>query len=193
MDGCTPHFKCALELPNSLMSHVVGHQGQGLKQALDISSACLAAFMVGSANRDCWYITIQGTNQQISEALMVIRKWIARKQVHILWKQCSGNIVPAPLGNTALSTPTPTVSCTHSSPSVFPSEDIDCYPCYLACSVPPSRLADVECSHGGHTSFCDGHDFTNDPLYTGAWCQISYYKLSNGVGNCSCSLSCCMW
>ncbi|KAG5349467.1 hypothetical protein C0989_003617 [Termitomyces sp. Mn162] len=31
INGCTPCFKCTLELPNSLVVHVVGHQGQGLK------------------------------------------------------------------------------------------------------------------------------------------------------------------
>ncbi|KNZ77475.1 hypothetical protein J132_05433 [Termitomyces sp. J132] len=79
MDGCTPHFECALKLPNSLVAHMVGHQGQGLKQALDISGACLAAFMVGSAGGDCWFVSIWGSDQQIGEALVVIGKQIAKK------------------------------------------------------------------------------------------------------------------
>ncbi|KAG5730769.1 hypothetical protein E4T56_gene3470 [Termitomyces sp. T112] len=36
--------------------HVVGHQKQGLEQALDISGACLAAFTVSSVEGDCWFI-----------------------------------------------------------------------------------------------------------------------------------------
>ncbi|KNZ72714.1 hypothetical protein J132_02148 [Termitomyces sp. J132] len=113
MDGHTPHFECTLELPDSLVAHMVGHQGQGLKQALDISSACLAAFTVSSAGGYHWFVSIRGSNQQIGEALVVIGKWITNKQVRVLWKQCSGNVtpavaVPAPLGSTTSSTPTAT-------------------------------------------------------------------------------------
>ncbi|KAG5338154.1 hypothetical protein C0989_008140 [Termitomyces sp. Mn162] len=113
MDGCTPCFKCALELLDSLVAHVVGHQGQGLKQALNISGACLAVFTVSLAGGDHWFVSIRGSNQQIGEALMVIEKQIAKKQVRILRKQCPSNVVPAvavpaPLGSTALSTPTST-------------------------------------------------------------------------------------
>ncbi|KAG5348688.1 hypothetical protein C0989_008922, partial [Termitomyces sp. Mn162] len=84
MDGHTPHFECVLELPDSLVVHVVGHQGQGLKQALNISGTCLAAFTVSSAKGDCQFISIQGSNRQIGEALVIIGKQIAKKQVHIL-------------------------------------------------------------------------------------------------------------
>ncbi|KAG5350931.1 hypothetical protein C0989_008617 [Termitomyces sp. Mn162] len=113
MDGYTPCFECTLELPNSLVVHMVCHQGQGLKQALDISSAHLAAFMVSSAGGDHWFVSIQSSDQQIGEALVVIGKQIAKKQVHIPQKQCSGNIAPAvaalaPLGSTVLSSPTST-------------------------------------------------------------------------------------
>ncbi|KAG5348630.1 hypothetical protein C0989_009360 [Termitomyces sp. Mn162] len=74
MDGHTPCFKYVVELPDSLVAHVVGHQGQGLKQALDISGACLAAFTVSSAGGDHQFVSIQGSNQQIGEALVVIGK-----------------------------------------------------------------------------------------------------------------------
>ncbi|KAG5352870.1 hypothetical protein C0989_012400 [Termitomyces sp. Mn162] len=110
-DGHTPYFKCALELPNSLVPHVVGHQGQGLKQALNISSTHLAAFTVNLVGGDYWFVSIWGSDQQIGEALVVIGKWIAKKQVHVPWKQCSGNVALAvaalaPSGSTVLCTPT---------------------------------------------------------------------------------------
>ena len=79
MDGRTPCFECALELPDSLVVRVGGHQGCGLKQALNISGACLSAFSTGSRDRDCHYVTIWGTNQQIGEALVVLGKRIAKK------------------------------------------------------------------------------------------------------------------
>ncbi|KNZ73643.1 hypothetical protein J132_10499 [Termitomyces sp. J132] len=78
-DSHTPHFECALKLPNSLVTHVVGHQGQGLKQALDISSSCLAAFMVSLAGGDHQFVSIWSSDQQIGEALVVIGKWIGKK------------------------------------------------------------------------------------------------------------------
>ncbi|KAG5351622.1 hypothetical protein C0989_005590 [Termitomyces sp. Mn162] len=79
MDGHTLCFGCALKLPNSLVAHMVGHQRQSLKQALDISGTHLAAFTVGLVGGDCWYDSIRGSDQQIGEALMVIGKWIAKK------------------------------------------------------------------------------------------------------------------
>ena len=94
MDGRTPRFKCALKLPDSLVMHVVGHQGRGLKQALDISGACLSAFSTGLRDGNCHYITIQGTDQQIGEALVVFGKHIAKQCVHVPYKQCATKCPP---------------------------------------------------------------------------------------------------
>ncbi|KAG6873724.1 hypothetical protein C0992_008443 [Termitomyces sp. T32_za158] len=100
-------------LPDSLVAHVVGHQGQGLKQAHDLSGSRLAAFLVGSAGSEgrC-FVTIQGTDQQIGEALVVFEKHIAKKRVRAPQKQQSGNAalavaVPAPSREPASSTPKP--------------------------------------------------------------------------------------
>ncbi|KAG5716867.1 hypothetical protein E4T56_gene3383 [Termitomyces sp. T112] len=78
---------------------MVGYQGQDLKQALNISGTCLAAFMVSSAGGDCWFVSIQSSDQQIGEALV---------------KQCSGNVAPAvaalaPFGSIMSSTLTSTM------------------------------------------------------------------------------------
>ncbi|KAG6887228.1 hypothetical protein C0995_000305 [Termitomyces sp. Mi166 len=43
-DGQARRYECALEIPDSLVSHVIGHQGRGLKQAHDLSSSRLAAY-----------------------------------------------------------------------------------------------------------------------------------------------------
>ncbi|KAG6883275.1 hypothetical protein C0992_009220, partial [Termitomyces sp. T32_za158] len=93
-DGKVPRYECALELPDSLVAHVVGHQGRGLKQAHDLSGSRLAAFT------------------QIGEALVVFGKRITKKRVRAPRKQQSGNAalavaVPTPSGANASSTPKP--------------------------------------------------------------------------------------
>ncbi|KAG6858962.1 hypothetical protein C0995_012582, partial [Termitomyces sp. Mi166 len=68
------------------------HQGQGLKQAHNLSSSQLAAFAVGLAgNEGHQFVTIRGTDQQIGEALVVIGKGIAKCRVHTTQKQKTGN------------------------------------------------------------------------------------------------------
>ena len=102
MDGKTSGYKCALELPNSLVAHIVSHQGWGLKQAHDISSSQLAAFLVGPAgNSGHQFVTIRGINQQIGEVLVVFGKHIAKHCVCIPCKQYADNAalavaMPAP-------------------------------------------------------------------------------------------------
>ncbi|KAG6862855.1 hypothetical protein C0993_001215 [Termitomyces sp. T159_Od127] len=95
-NGKTPRYECALELPDSLVAHVVGHQGRGLKQAHDLSGSQLAAFSVGPAGSEGRrFVTIRGTDQQIGEALVVLGKRIAKKRVRAPRKQRSGNAAPA--------------------------------------------------------------------------------------------------
>ncbi|KAG6882857.1 hypothetical protein C0995_013577, partial [Termitomyces sp. Mi166 len=118
-DGQARRYECALEIPDSLMSHVIGHQEQGLKQAHDLSGSWLAAFAVGPAgNEGCRFITIRGTNQQIGEALVVIGKRIAKRRVRAPQKQKTGNSAP----NIAAPAPSPTASpATQATPSSLPA------------------------------------------------------------------------
>ncbi|KAG6898684.1 hypothetical protein C0995_008863, partial [Termitomyces sp. Mi166 len=107
INGQAQRYKCTLEIPNSLVSHVIRHQGQGLKQAHNLSSSWLVAFVVGPAeNEGCWFVTIRGTDQQIGEALVVIGKCIAKHRVHTPRKQKTNNAV---LGVAALA-PSPSNS-----------------------------------------------------------------------------------
>ncbi|KAG6871651.1 hypothetical protein C0995_001805 [Termitomyces sp. Mi166 len=120
-NGQAHRYKCALEIPDSLVSHVIGHQGWGLKQAHDLSGSRLAAFAVGPAgNEGRRFITIRGTNQQIGEALVVIEKHIGKCRVRAPQKQKTGNsalavAAPAPSPSdwdSALSTPRPSTQQT---------------------------------------------------------------------------------
>ncbi|KAG6898852.1 hypothetical protein C0995_008080 [Termitomyces sp. Mi166 len=91
-NGQAHRYKCALEISNSLVSHVIGHQRRGLKQAHDLSSSWLAAFAVGLArNEGHQFVTIRGTDQQIGEALVVIGKHITKHRVRAPQKQKTGN------------------------------------------------------------------------------------------------------
>ncbi|KAG6858610.1 hypothetical protein C0995_015328, partial [Termitomyces sp. Mi166 len=88
----TKHTISALKIPDSLVSHVIRHQGRGLKQAHNLSGSWLAAFAVGPAgNEGCRFVTIRGTDQQIGEALVVIGKRIAKCQVRTPRKQKTSN------------------------------------------------------------------------------------------------------
>ncbi|KAG6860686.1 hypothetical protein C0995_008678 [Termitomyces sp. Mi166 len=99
-NGQAQRYEYALKIPDSLVSHVIGHQGQGLKQAHDLSGSQFAVFAVSPArNEGRWFITIRGTDQHIGEALVVIGKHIAKCRVHTPQKQKTGN---AALGVAAL-------------------------------------------------------------------------------------------
>ncbi|KAG6867435.1 hypothetical protein C0993_002777 [Termitomyces sp. T159_Od127] len=109
-NGKTPCYKCTLKLPDSLVAHVIRHQGCGLKQAHDLSGSWLAAFSVGPADGEGRrFVFIQGTDQQIGEALVVLGKCIAKKRVCALRKQQSGNAALAPSREPASSTPKPSI------------------------------------------------------------------------------------
>ncbi|KAG6886492.1 hypothetical protein C0995_007392 [Termitomyces sp. Mi166 len=78
-NGQAQRYECMLEIPDSLVSHVIRHQGRGLKQAHNLSSSWLVAFVVGPAgNEGRWFVTIRSTDQQIGKALLVIGKRITK-------------------------------------------------------------------------------------------------------------------
>ncbi|KAG6858421.1 hypothetical protein C0995_016728, partial [Termitomyces sp. Mi166 len=55
-NGQAQRYECALEISNSLVLHVIGHQGQGLKQAHNLSSSQLAACVTnGPLYSNTWH------------------------------------------------------------------------------------------------------------------------------------------
>jgi len=85
------------------MGHVVGHGGRGLKQVTDISSARVSAFTQEMDGRLERLVSIRGTDKQLSDALVVLGKQIARKRVSAPKKKKKGmapsgpvNVAPGP-------------------------------------------------------------------------------------------------
>ncbi|KAG6887156.1 hypothetical protein C0995_000830 [Termitomyces sp. Mi166 len=80
-------------------------------------------------NKGRWFVTIRSTDQQIGEALVVIGKRIAKRQVHAPRKQKTSNAVPgvaAPAlspsnSGSVLSTPKPPTQQTQPLPTPTPS------------------------------------------------------------------------
>lgn len=112
-----PRYECVLELPDALVSHVVGRQGKGLKQTHDLSGSRLTAFTldVSGSVGDRRFVTIRGTDSQIGDALVVIGKRIAKKRVRVPRKKHGENASqepapPPPSGVSASSTPVPSTS-----------------------------------------------------------------------------------
>ncbi|KAG6859348.1 hypothetical protein C0995_009477 [Termitomyces sp. Mi166 len=128
--------------------------GQGLKQAHNLSSFQLAAFAVGPAgNKGCWFVTIRGTDQQISEALVVIGKCITKRRVRAPQKQKTGNSAP----KVAALAPSPSDS--DSAPSTpQPSTQLTRPPCST-----PSHLAATPATQATPLSLLAG-----SPMVTGS-------------------------
>ena len=77
-------FTMTCVIPDACAGHVIGRQGRGLKQVTNISGARVAAFSVKERDGPSFgqhHITIRGTEEQISAALGVVGKWLARQRV----------------------------------------------------------------------------------------------------------------
>ena len=92
--------------PDVTAAHVIRHGGKGLKQLHDISGTWVSAYTLTSGDER--HISIQGTDKQISDALMVLGKWMARK--HVCGPPAKKPVPPAP---------TPVNSATHAAPRSF--------------------------------------------------------------------------
>ncbi|KAF7292186.1 hypothetical protein MIND_01245900 [Mycena indigotica] len=73
-------FSCTLVVPDSAVGHIVGRGGKGLHQAHDTSGAQLHAYSDRAAPGER-RVSIRGTDQQISEALIALGKRFMRKRV----------------------------------------------------------------------------------------------------------------
>ena len=69
-------------IPNASAAHVIGQGGKGLRQVHDISGTRISAYSLVEGSNDERHVSIQGTNEQIGDALVVLGKWIARKRIH---------------------------------------------------------------------------------------------------------------
>jgi len=83
-------YSASLVLADNLVGHVIGRGRHGLKQVADISSACVS---VHSQEIDGYWerlVSMQGTNKQLGNILVVLGKRIAWKCVSVPKKKKEG-------------------------------------------------------------------------------------------------------
>ena len=105
-------FSASLVLADNLVGHVVGRGGCGLKQVADISSACVSVHSQEIDSHWEHLVSVQGTDKQLSDALVVLGKRIVWKCVTVPKKKKDslassglGNTGPSPSQRAALSKP----------------------------------------------------------------------------------------
>ena len=69
-------------IPDNSAMHVVGKGGKGLKQVHDIFDARVHAYALAIGSHNKHHISIWDTDLQIRDALVVLGKHVAHKQVH---------------------------------------------------------------------------------------------------------------
>ena len=80
-EGRPDRLLVTVVVPAATAGHVVGKAGKGLKQIHDISGARVTAYEVATSP-DERHLSLRGTDTQISDALSVLGKRLARKRVH---------------------------------------------------------------------------------------------------------------
>ena len=80
-EGNPDRLLITVVIPATAAGHVVGKGGKGLKQIHDISGARVTAYEVATSP-DERHLSLWGTDTQISDALNVLGKRLARKRVH---------------------------------------------------------------------------------------------------------------
>ena len=76
-------FSTSLILADDLVGHVVRHGRHGLKQVTDISSARVSVYSQEIDGHWKHLVSVQGTNKQLGDALVVLGKWIVQKRVTV--------------------------------------------------------------------------------------------------------------
>jgi len=80
-EGKPDRHPVTVAIPDASAAHVIRQGGQGLKQIHDISGARVSAYTLVAGSRDERHVSIRGTDIQIGDALVVLRKRLARKCV----------------------------------------------------------------------------------------------------------------
>jgi hypothetical protein len=76
------HLITGIAIPDMTAAHIIRQGGKGLKQLHNISDTWVSAYTLTSGPRDKCHISICGTDEQITDALVVLDKQMAHKQVH---------------------------------------------------------------------------------------------------------------
>jgi len=106
-------FSASLVLADDLVGHVVGCGGRGLKQVADISSVRVSVHSQEIDSHWECLVSVRGTDKQLSDALVVLGKRIARKRMTVPKKKKDG-LASSGLGNAG---PGPSYSAALPKPS----------------------------------------------------------------------------
>jgi len=80
-EGKSNRHLMTVAIPDATVAHIIRQGGKGLKQLHDISGARVSAYMLKSGLRDERHVSICGTDEQISDALVVLGKRLTWKHV----------------------------------------------------------------------------------------------------------------
>ncbi len=80
-EGKPDRHLVTITIPDATVAHVVGQGGKGLKQLHDISGTQVLAYTLTLGLCDECHISIHGTDEQISDALVVLGKYLVRKRI----------------------------------------------------------------------------------------------------------------
>ena len=94
-------------IPDASAAHVIGQGGQGLKQIHDISGARVSAYTLAAGSRNERHVSIQGTDVQISDALVVLGKRLAQKRVRNPKAKSKSSVTAAPPPSQAVAAKAP--------------------------------------------------------------------------------------
>ena len=94
-------------IPDASATHIIGQEGQGLKQIHDISGARVSAYTLAAGSCDERHVSIWGTDVQIGDTLVVLGKRLARKCVRNPKAKSKSSITAAPPPSQAVAVKAP--------------------------------------------------------------------------------------
>jgi len=106
-EGKPDRHLVTVAIPDASATPIIRQGGQGLRQIHNISGARVAVYTITAGSRDERHVSIQGTDVQISDALVVLGKRLTRKCVRNPKKKSKSSSTAAPPPSQAAAAPAP--------------------------------------------------------------------------------------